>query len=195
MDDVVSTMETPAPTRCTVLVNPDTLPSDAFLTTAASAAHVRGSLLVVAAVVAGLQAGAYFTWATGVMPGLAHVDDRTFVSALQQINVAIVNPLFVATFVGAPILAGAAVALGGPEARPWAIAATALAVGTVVITVAGNIPLNDALAAAGAEDSIDDLAAVRADFESRWVLLNVARCLTSAGALTCLVTSALKAGG
>lgn len=176
-------------------MNPETMPSEALLTTAAAATHVRGSLLVVAAVVAGLQAGTYFTWATGVMPGLARVDDRTFVSALQQINVAIVNPLFVATFVGAPILAGAAVALGGPEARPWAIAATALAIGTVVITAAGNIPLNDALAAAGAVDSIGDLAAVRADFEPRWVLLNAARCLTSAGALTCLVTAALKAGG
>src|SRR3954467_5435690 len=71
-------------------------------------ANVRGPLLLVAAVVAGLQAGTYFTWSTGVMPGLARVDDRTFVSAMQQMNVAIVTPLFIATFLGAPLLAGAA---------------------------------------------------------------------------------------
>ena len=153
----------------------------------------RGSVLLVAAVLAGLQAGTYFTWATGVMPGLAKVDDRTFVSAVQQMNVAIVNPVFLTTFVGAPLLAGVAIAVAGPNARPWAIAATVLAIGTVVITAAGNVPLNDALAAAGPVDRIADLAAVRADFESLWVKLNVARCVTSAGALGCLAWAAYRA--
>ncbi len=170
-----------------------TLPSESLVSTAMTF-ESRTVLLVAAALVAGLQAGTYFTWSTGVMPGLARVDDRTFVEAVQQINVAIVNPLFLATFLGAPALAGAAALLGGPSVRPWAIAATAMAVGTLVISFAGNIPLNDALAAAGKVDAIKDLAAVRADFESRWVLLNVGRCLTSAGALGCLAVAALRTG-
>ena len=70
-----------------------------------------------------------------------------------------------------------------------------LAVGTLVITFAGNIPLNDALDAAGPVDKIKDLAAVRADFESLWVKLNIARTLTSAGALGALAMAALKARG
>lgn len=167
------------------------LPSDSLLA-AAMTTESRTVLLVVAALVAGLQAGTYFTWSTGVMPGLARVDDRTFVDAMQQINVAIVNPVFVATFLGAPVLAGAAAVLGGAPARPWAVAATALALGTVVITFAGNIPLNDALAAAGKVDTIKDLAAVRADFESRWVLLNAGRSVTSAAALACLALAASR---
>jgi uncharacterized membrane protein len=174
------------------------LSSDTVLTSAMTSAmtsNVRGPLLVAAAVVAGLQAGTYFTWATGVMPGLAKVDDRTFVHAMQQMNIAIVNPVFIATFLGAPALAGAAAVFAGPHARPWAIAATALAVGTLVITFAGNIPLNDALDAAGPVDRIKDLAAVRADFEGLWVKLNVARCLTSAGALGALAMAALRARG
>ncbi|HRD63661.1 MAG TPA: DUF1772 domain-containing protein, partial [Nocardioides sp.] len=69
----------------------------------------------------------------------------------------------------------------GPQARPWAIAATVLAVGTLAISFAGNIPLNNALDAAGPVDRIRDLAAVRADFETLWVRLNIGRCLTSAG--------------
>jgi uncharacterized membrane protein len=168
------------------------LSSDTFVTTAL-AGPARGPLLVVATVVAGLQAGTYFTWATGVMPGLANVDDRTFVSAVQQMNIAIVNPVFIGTFLGAPLLAGAAAVFSGPQARPWAIAATVLAVGTLVISFAGNIPLNDALEAAGPVDRIKDLAAVRADFESLWVKLNIARCLTSAGALAALVMAGLRA--
>ena len=168
--------------------------SETVLTTAMTA-NLRGPVLLVAAVVAGLQAGTYFTWSTGVMPGLARVDDRTFVDAVQQMNLAIVNPVFIATFLGAPVLAGAAAIVCGPQARPWAIAATVLAVGTLVISFAGNIPLNDALEAAGPVDKIKDLAAARADFESLWVRLNIGRCLTSAGALAALVMAALRARG
>jgi uncharacterized membrane protein len=170
----------------------EALTSETVLTTAMTGS-ARGPLLLVAAVVAGLQAGTYFTWATGVMPGLARVDDRTFVDTIQQMNVAIVNPVFIATFLGAPVLAGAAAVVAGPQARPWAIAATVMAVGTLAISFAGNIPLNDALEAAGPVDKIKDLAAVRADFESLWVKLNVGRCLTSAGALACLAMAGLRA--
>ena len=172
----------------------DALRSDTLLTPAMTA-NVRGPLLLVAAVVAGLQAGTYFTWATGVMPGLARVDDRTFVDTVQQMNIAIVNPVFIATFLGAPVLAGAAAVVAGPQARPWAIAATALAVGTLVISFAGNIPHNDALDHAGNVDRIKDLHAVRTDFEGLWVRLNVGRVLTSTGALACLAMAALKARG
>ena len=170
-----------------------TAPTEVLMTAATTSA--RGPVLLAAALLAGLQAGTYFTWATGVMPGLAGVDDRTFVSTMQSVNVAIVNPLFMLTFAGAPLLAAAAIWAGGAQARPWTIAATALALATVVITVAGNVPLNDALAAAGPVDRIGDLAAVRADFESLWVKLNVARCVTSAGALGCLAWAALRVRG
>ena len=149
--------------------------------------------LLAAATLAGLQAGTYYTWASGVMPGLGRVDDRTFVHAMQQINVAIVNPVFMLSFLGAPALAGLAIAVAGPSARPWVIAGAVLALGTVVITFAGNIPLNDALDAAGPVAQITDPAAVRADFEGLWVKLNVARTLTSVGALGCLIWAAVRA--
>ena len=162
------------------------------LLTTAMTTGARGPVLVAAALVAGLQAGTYFTWATGVMPGLARVDDRTFVHAMQQMNVAIVNPVFVATFLGAPLLAGAAAVVASGPARGWAIAGTVLAVGTLVITFAGNIPLNNAIDAAGPIDQIEDPGAVRAAFESAWVKLNVARAFTSAGALAALAWAAWK---
>ncbi len=56
---------------------------------------------------------------------------------------------------------------------------------TVVITFAGSVPLNDALMDAGPVAQIYDLAAVRADFESSWVVLNVLRTLTSTGSVAC----------
>ena len=144
--------------------------------------NLRGPVLLAATVAAGLQAGTYYTWASGVMPGLARTDDHTFTSSLNHINVAIVNPVFMLSFLGAPALAAAAVATTSSGARGWAIAGLVLALGTVAVTAAGNIPLNDALAAGGS----------RADFETAWVRWNVARTLTSAGALACLAWATWK---
>ena len=153
---------------------------------------LRSPLLITAALTAGLQAGTYYTWASGVMPGLARVDDRTFVHAVQQMNLAIVNPVFMTSFLGAPLAAIAAgLAVHGP-ARPWVVAGAGLAVATVAITVAGNVPLNNALEAAGPVDSIADLAGVRDRFESRWVALNVMRALTSTASLAALVGAAVR---
>ncbi|MEP7089408.1 MAG: anthrone oxygenase family protein [Nocardioidaceae bacterium] len=153
---------------------------------------LRAPVLLLATVLAGLQAGTYYTWATGVMPGLARVDDHGFVSTLQHINVAIVNPVFMLSFFGAPLVAAVAVATSGPTARPWTVAALVLALGTVVVTVAANVPLNDALAAAGPVDRIADLGAAREHFEGLWTRWNVVRTLTSTGALACLTWAALR---
>src|SRR6478752_9859485 len=78
---------------------------------------LRGPALLAATVTAGLQAGTYYTWASGVMPGLARTDDHTFTSSMNHINVAIVNPVFMLSFLGAPVLAAAAVAATTGSAR------------------------------------------------------------------------------
>jgi len=144
--------------------------------------NLRAPVLLAATLATGLQAGTYYAWASGVMPGLARADDRTFVSTMNHVNVAIVNPVFMLTFLGAPALAAAAVATSTPSARGWAIAGLVLAIGTVVVTGAANVPLNDALAAGGS----------RADFETVWVRWNVVRTLTSTGALACLAWAAIR---
>ena len=147
-------------------------------------------VIVLAVLTSGLQAGTYYTWASGVMPGLARTDDRTFVHAMQRMNVAIVNPVFLASFLGAPALGVAAAVLADGDV--WAVAGAVGAVATVVITFGGNIPLNDALDAAGPVDDVPDLTAVRSAFESRWVRLNVLRALTSTAALVLLTLAALR---
>lgn len=151
--------------------------------------QLRTPVLVAAGLASGLQAGTYYTWASGVMPGLARTDDRTFMHAMQQANTAIVNPVFLATFLGAPALAALAVAGAGGPARPWAVVALVLAVSTVATTAAFNIPLNDALAAVDLDAGARALTAAREEFEGPWVRWNVVRALTSTGALGCLLVA------
>lgn len=153
------------------------------------AESVLKPLLLSAAVTAGLQAGTYYTWASGVMPGLARVDDRTFVHAMQQMNLAIVNPVFMSSFVGAPLLAAAAGVASGPTVRPWVLAGAGRAIATVAITVAGNVPLNNMIDHADLADATD----ARLHFETSWVRLNAARAVTSTGSLAALVGAALRA--
>lgn len=80
----------------------------------------------------------------------------------------------------------------GSAVRPWTIAALVLAIVTVVVSGVGNIPLNDALAAAGPVDRIADLGAVREHFEAVWVRWNLIRTVTSTGSLALLVYAALR---
>jgi len=153
---------------------------------------LRAPILLLATIAAGLQAGTYYTWACGVMPGLARTDDRTFVAALHHMNIAIVNPVFMLSFLGAPALAAVAVFTSSSSVRPWVIAALVFAVLTLIVSGAGNIPLNNALDAAGPVDKIADLASVRADFEDAWVRWNIVRTLTSTASLGCLAWAAWK---
>jgi uncharacterized membrane protein len=127
------------------------------------------------------------------MPGLGHADDRTLVSTMQEVNTSIVNPVFLLTFVGAPLLCVLAAVTSGAAGRPWLVAAAVLTVATFVVTAVGNVPLNDALAAAGPVDAVRDLAAVRHDFEVPWVLLNLVRTVTSSAAVVALATAMVRA--
>jgi uncharacterized membrane protein len=146
--------------------------------------------LIAATLGTGLIGGLFFGFATAVMPGLARTDDRTFVATMQGINEAILNPLFLTVYV-APVVCLGFAAFSGP-ARPWVIAALVLYLATVVITGAGNIPLNNALVAAGMPDSASALEAARTTFEKPWNRLHLARTAAVIAAFGCCL-GALRA--
>ncbi|MGW0890464.1 anthrone oxygenase family protein [Saccharopolyspora sp. NPDC002578] len=146
-------------------------------------------VLLLATLTTGLQAGTYYIFACGVMPGLELGDDRTFVAAMQQFNVAFINPWFLATFLGAPALALIAV-VTHRRTHPalWASVSAGflLAMATVVITSVVHFPLNAALDAAGPPDRAPNLHAVREANATTWTGWNTARALTSTAALAAL---------
>ncbi|MFF0345962.1 DUF1772 domain-containing protein [Kribbella sp. NPDC004875] len=140
---------------------------------------LRVASLMVATMTTGLVAGVYAIYANAFMPGLAKTDDKTFVSAFQAVDRAIVNPLFLGLgFVGAllfTLLAG--LASLQEKALPWIVIAFVLYLISMIVTVAVNVPLNDALKAAGDPGTID-VAAARAAFdEGKWVTCNLVRTL------------------
>jgi len=137
------------------------------------------------------MSGLYYSYAISVMLGLSRTDERTFLSAMQQINVAILNPWFFVSFFGALVFTALAAVLhlqaDWRAGLPWIVAALVLYLATLLITFGFNVPLNNELAAAGDPERIADLAAVRKRFEASWVRWNIARTVASTAAFGCLI--------
>lgn len=92
----------------------------------------------------GVMAGFFFAFSTPTMPGLAAVDASVFIPAMQQINVAVRNGLFMAAFAG-PLLFCALSVMFNQQRFLW-FAALALYGAAVGITAEVNVPINKVLA-------------------------------------------------
>ena len=95
------------------------------------------------------------------------------------------------TFFGALVASGTAGVLylrdDDRSVLPWIVAAFALYLVVVVITMAVHVPLNDDIKAAGNPERIANLAAVRDNFhETRWIAWNIVRALATTVAFGCL---------
>ncbi|MEV6172868.1 anthrone oxygenase family protein [Streptomyces sp. NPDC051954] len=149
-----------------------------------------GFVLGAATVAMGLGAGAFYTFACAVMPGLARSDDQVFVDAMRNMNDAILNPVFFLSFFGALLLTGvSAWQLRAAPHRKWVWAGLAAYTLTFLITVMVNIPLNEELA-----DTGNSASTAREDFEDMWVAWNVVRTLLSTLALAFLVRALVLHG-
>jgi uncharacterized membrane protein len=152
--------------------------------------------LVAATIATGLTAGLLYAFAHTVMPGLGRTDDRTFVGAFQAVDRAVINPWFMAGFLGGPAFTLAALLLdtGGGAALGWLLAALGLHVAVLVVTMAVNVPMNNWLQQADL-DRVADLATARRRFETRWVRWNVIRTAAAAAAGAALtIALATRAG-
>ncbi|MFJ3913241.1 anthrone oxygenase family protein [Streptomyces vinaceus] len=156
------------------------------------------ALLMLATVLVGLMAGLFFAFDVSVMPGLARGDDRTYVTAMRNINAVIDgNALFGTVFVVALLAAAASAAVelrgGRRGVAVWAGAAAVLYLVVLVITFTVNIPLNNELAAAGDAARTAGFPIVDR-FKGTWVATNIVRTVCSTAALVALVRALVQYG-
>jgi uncharacterized membrane protein len=157
--------------------------------------RVRAATLVAATLAMGYVGSVFVDWSTTIIPGLRNTDDRTFVVAYQQLDQAIMNPLFLGFgFLGALVLTGLAGVLHSRPVRPWIAAAFVLYLVAFVVTFAVNEPLNVVLRNAGDPNQLD-LAAVRAEFrETTWLVWNHVRSVVSMAAFGLLCQALIVFG-
>lgn len=142
-----------------------------------------------AAVGAGCVGGVFFAFSGFVMPALNRLSAAEATATMQSINAAAVRPpLMIALFataalaIATPVLAWRA---GHHSAGLLAAAGALYLIGTVGVTIAANVPLNDALAATTA-------SATNSEAWSSWSAAWTARNhLRTAAALTATALYAL----
>jgi uncharacterized membrane protein len=149
-------------------------------------------LIFSAALGAGLNAGLFFIFSICIMGALARLPAEQGIAAMQAINVVILNPWFMLTFMGTAVLSlmlvAGGVLYGGP-ARFYLIAGGLLFLGGVVlVTMIVNVPMNNALEAL--QPGSDEAARLwSSTYLVDWVRWNHVRTLSSIGALGCFVMS------
>jgi len=146
---------------------------------------------MVGLVLTGAGAGVFFTFSNSIMPGLDAVRAEQAVAAMNSINVKIINPLFLAAFLGPPVVAaltgvlllGDADTDAGGAALLFFAAAVVYVLGAIVPTAAVNVPLNNALAAAPVPTGEAEVTRVWTDYSTRWTRWNHWRAVGSLAAL------------
>jgi uncharacterized membrane protein len=154
----------------------------------------RTVVLFVAVMSSGILAGFFLTYGFTIMPGLATTEDQVFVEAFQGLERMFgtfefgINWPVILGYLCGPVVMAVAMALhrkSGPILK-WLLAAFVLTIATIAITQIFNVPLNDAITAAG-DPTGTGAAQVRADFrEDWWRTWNLARSATAVGAFACL---------
>ena len=133
-------------------------------------------LLLATTLVTGLIAGLFYAYSSSVLPALRGADAAVFTEVMQRINKAILNGWFFAGFLGAAVLGAASVVTCLVTGARLALllpvlAGAVLYAAQLAVTGRINVPLNNALDAAGSTDP----QGARAAFEVRWVRWNHVR--------------------
>ena len=139
-------------------------------------------LTLCAALGCGLMAGVFFAFSTFIMRALAHLQSAQGIEAMQSINRTVINPWFLGAFLGTAaaciLLAGSALWGWQQPGAVYLLAGSLLyLIGTVLVTMVFNVPMNDAL------DSIDpksnDASGHWASYLARWTTWNHVRTVSA----------------
>jgi uncharacterized membrane protein len=147
------------------------------------------------AVATAAMGGVFFAFSSFVMGGLGRLPPARGMAAMQSINVVAVTPVFMTALFGTALacLALAIDALiywqGSGSAYQLAGALSYL-IGAIVVTIAANVPLNNALVAADPESA--DGAGVWARYLRVWTGWNHVRTIASLAAGGLLTLACLE---
>lgn len=131
-----------------------------------------------AALGSGLIAGVFFAFSSFVLPALARLPAPLGIAAMQSINLVVLNRSFLGVFLGTAgccvlLVPGALSSAAPPGSRLAAAGALLYLLGCVLVTCAGNVPENEALAPLAADT--EQAAAFWGGYVARWAAWNHVR--------------------
>ncbi|OYQ62152.1 hypothetical protein B9G53_23635 [Pseudanabaena sp. SR411] len=130
----------------------------------------------------GLMAGVFFAFSTFVMNALASLQPKQGITAMQSINITVINPLFMGIFLGTAatciLIAGSALLKWyQPKAVYLLIGSLFYLIGTFGITILCNVPLNEALAIADPDSAEGE--SLWANYLTNWTIWNHVRTISA----------------
>lgn len=146
---------------------------------------MKTTISILALFSTGLSAGLFYAWAVSVIPGTKRLADQGYLEAMQQINRAILNPGFFAIFFGAMVfmLWSSYIEFKTDLGSSFYFTLAAFIVylaGTVGVTAAGNVPLNEALDLIELNQlGVEELKMTRQTYEAKWNRLHNVRTVCS----------------
>ncbi|BAY65788.1 hypothetical protein NIES22_58950 [Calothrix brevissima NIES-22] len=153
------------------------------------------ALKLVAALGCGLVAGVFFAFSTFVMSALGRLQPKEGIIAMQSVNITAINPWFMLALFGTALAClWIAIASCTNLARPGniylIIGSLIYLIGTILVTIAFNVPLNDALAIANPDST--EGANIWARYLINWTLWNHIRTIASFAAAVFLTLALTK---
>jgi uncharacterized membrane protein len=159
-------------------------------------ASLLSVLALVTALGSGLIGGVFFAFSNFVMPALSRLPAGQGMAAMQSINVTVLNRWFLGVFLGT---AAGCVLLAASSLWTWDLGAqlrlgggVLYLAGTLLVTRACNIPLNDALAKL--QPAAVDAAAFWTRYVTDWTVWNHVRTLAALLAAALLTVSLFVKG-
>lgn len=133
----------------------------------------------------GLIAGTFFVFSVAIMSAFRRLPANEGMAAMQSINVVIQNPIFLGVFMGTALVSLVVTGLSlwnrhTPQGYYILAGAALYVVGSFIVTVVFNVPLNNALDAADATSASGQ--EVWATYLKNWTLWNHVRTITSIAA-------------
>ena len=158
---------------------------------------IENIIMVALVLLTGLSAGLCFTWHNAVTPGIGRLDNLGYLSAFQQMNRTILNPTFFVVFFGPFFLSliNLYVFRSASSSIIWLLilAAATYFLGVVLVTIFGNIPLNELLDKSDLTSvSIEELKNLRETFEAKWNRFHLIRTVTSIISFFLLIISLIQ---
>ncbi|KQL43605.1 hypothetical protein AN963_29670 [Brevibacillus choshinensis] len=148
------------------------------------------SLTFLSALGTGLIAGLFFAFSAFVMTALSRLPSEQGIAAMQSINIAVLNPLFSTVFMGTALTSVVLTIFsffkwGEGDAVYLLMGGLLYVVGSFLVTIMCNVPLNDVLATV--DPSSTEGAEVWTRYISSWTAWNHVRTLASLAALASFI--------
>ncbi len=156
--------------------------------------------MVVSILFCGAIFGFFYAWVCSTLWGLDRMDPRAAVEAMRAMNGSVRNLVFFPAFFLTPLATGGTAFWlwrnGAPTAAVWFLAAALIyLVGGAILTMAVNVPMNEALALGPIPQDLDAAREIWTAYSERWRFWNGVRTIASGAALACAAYGATRGMG